>query len=382
MNGRMKVSVSQKEFITHLTVCNNKRCVKSALALSLIMVATFLVYKPFGLGMNTKLMMIFAGIFVGVQIFAGVIGFFFHKNNEYDRMVVLYRAYYALSIISLLVMGVSDAVTNSSLVLIAGAMMLYAIVPILNENEIKVYSTGIAMSGVVVCFLLHKAGARVMVDSSLIMIMGILAGKYHSDMLRRHEKTLDELKKKSLTAETDPLTGLVNRRGLSRRANTIWPFCTRTGSTVGIIALDIDFFKKYNDKYGHPAGDKCLVKISEAIRQSARRGSDIAARIGGEEFLVFVQDMSKEEIVDLALKIRSSIADLKIQHAYVGVSNYVTVSMGVATVQPKAFNNFHDLYEEADQALYMAKENGRNCIVCDGVIYGRMKNGLGTVISM
>ena len=377
-----KTSVTRKEFEKHITVCNNKRCIKSSAALGLAFLLMMAIYKPLGIGMNAKALMGFGIAFEVVQLLTFAVSMYLQKNNEFDKMVVLYRTYYASSLMLLLLLGAVDVKVNASIILIAAAICFYVFIPILSANELKVFSGLLLLATVAMSFYLHKLGTRFVIDSIVLLLAGVIAGKYHSEMLRKHEKLLDELKKKTISAEQDPLTGLTNRRGLGRRANTIWPYCARTGNSVGIIALDIDFFKKYNDKYGHPEGDKCLVKIADAIRNSARRGTDISARIGGEEFLVFVQDMSQEEIIDLALKIRKNIADLKIPHAFVGVSQYVTVSMGVAVTQPSALNNFHDLYEEADQALYTAKENGRNCVVCKDVIYGRLRNGLGRVISL
>ena len=95
------------------------------------------------------------------------------------------------------------------------------------------------------------------------------------------------------------------------------------------VEIDIDFFKKYNDRFGHPAGDKCLKEVAHAIKNTAKRSVDITARTGGEEFIIFVQNMTEAELVEFAMKVRKNVADLKIAHAYAGVSEYVTVSMGL-----------------------------------------------------
>jgi len=169
---------------------------------------------------------------------------------------------------------------------------------------------------------------------------------------------------------------------LKKKAELIWSYCQRRKVPVGIIALDIDFFKKYNDKFGHLEGDKCLKVIANTLKESAKRSSDIVTRTGGEEFLVFVQDITPKEILTLALNIRKNIEEQTIIHAYCGISKYVTVSMGISTTIPKFNYEFNDLYDEADRALYQAKKNGRNCIVFDGNLYGRMKDGMSQVIGM
>lgn len=95
---------------------------------------------------------------------------------------------------------------------------------------------------------------------------------------------------------------------------------------------------------------------------------------------MLVQGVEKENLIALALKIRSSIAQLKLEREYTGTSNYITVSIGAAYGYPSDGTSFKNLYDSAVDAMYMAKENGRNCIVCDGCVYGRMKNGAGTAI--
>ena len=129
-------------------------------------------------------------------------------------------------------------------------------------------------------------------------------------------------------------------------------------------------------------GDRCLKQVAAAIKAATDGIAEVTARIGGEEFLVILRGRSPEESIEAAMKIRRQIDSMKIQHACVNVSQYVTVSMGVAHIVPNNYNSFEELYKKVDDALYSAKANGRNCVVCDNRIYGRMKKGLATVISM
>ncbi len=172
-------------------------------------------------------------------------------------------------------------------------------------------------------------------------------------------------------AEEDPLTGLYNRRGLEHQLSTIWPFCMRNRNMVALIMMDIDNFKKYNDTFGHPEGDKCLKSVAAAVKRSARRSTDIVARVGGEEFLVFVHGTDEMEPVRLAEKIRTNVEKLQIPHSPALANPYVTISLGVASVIPDDPEGYSKLYDEADKALYYAKRNGRNCIVYGNHIYGR-----------
>ena len=151
---------------------------------------------------------------------------------------------------------------------------------------------------------------------------------------------------------------------------------------MGVLAIDIDFFKKYNDSYGHPMGDKCLRMVADVLKESAQRSTDIVTRTGGEEFLIFVQDADDKDMVSLALKIRKNLEKKAIPQSYCAVSKNVTISIGAVSFVPGYDKSFKDLYEEADKALYTAKENGRNCIVCNGNLYGRIRNGMAQVVSM
>lgn len=179
-------------------------------------------------------------------------------------------------------------------------------------------------------------------------------------------------------AEEDPLTGLFNRRGLDKRMSVILPYCIRNKSLVALIILDIDHFKRYNDSFGHPAGDVCIQTIASVLRATARRGTDIIARIGGEEFLVFVHGTNELDPIMLAEKIRAAVEAKKLKHSpTLGANAVVTVSLGVACAVPTNNNSFEDLYSEADKALYLAKKNGRNAVICGGHLYTGSKNRVG-----
>lgn len=209
----------------------------------------------------------------------------------------------------------------------------------------------------------------------------VLSG-YHYGMVVKVGIINQRLRKKTIYSEQDALTGLTNRRGLKKRIESEWHYFQSKKVPIAMIELDIDYFKKYNDKFGHPQGDVCLKTISETIKKVTTDKEAVVTRTGGEEFLIFLKNVEPRDIVHIALDIRTAIADKKIPHAYCAISKYVTVSMGIATIIPKNGYEFNDLYEEADKALYLAKENGRNCIVFDGNIYGRMKNGVAQVIEM
>jgi two-component system, cell cycle response regulator len=134
-----------------------------------------------------------------------------------------------------------------------------------------------------------------------------------------------------------------------------------------LIMCDIDFYKDYNDTYGHLAGDDSLKKVANVLEHYARRASDLAARYGGEEFVIILPDTESDKAVHIAEQIRTAVEDLHIQHSSSQTSDYLTISLGVATIIPTRDQKPGTLINFADEALYQAKKNGRN----KSIVYGQ-----------
>ena len=162
-----------------------------------------------------------------------------------------------------------------------------------------------------------------------------------------------------LSAE-DPLTQLANRREFDRRLALEWGRARRGGYPVALILADVDFFKSYNDRYGHPAGDACLKRVAGVLRSVPQRSSDLAARLGGEEFGILLPSTTIEDATQLAEQMRKAVLALEIPHEASGVSPMVTISFGVAAIQPGMRSDSAELLAGADAALYKAKKEGRN----------------------
>ncbi|AFY44766.1 PleD family two-component system response regulator [Nostoc sp. PCC 7107] len=164
-------------------------------------------------------------------------------------------------------------------------------------------------------------------------------------------------------ANVDSLTGLANRRRFDDYLNTQWINLVQKESPLSLILCDIDFFKFYNDKYGHPVGDICLQKVGTALNSTVQKYQDLVARYGGEEFAVIMPNTHADGAVHIAHLIQSEVRDLQIIHDGSLISPYVSLSLGVATVIPTWESSPLDLIVDADKALYQAKEAGRNRIV-------------------
>jgi diguanylate cyclase (GGDEF)-like protein len=161
-------------------------------------------------------------------------------------------------------------------------------------------------------------------------------------------------------ASLDGLTGVANRRRFDEYLDAEWRRMSREKLPLSLILCDIDFFKKYNDTYGHQAGDACLRRVSDALRFCARRSVDLVARYGGEEFAIILPNTTDIGASLVAEEIRTVVNALEIAHAQSAVSEHVTLSLGVACMQPTLSTSPSNLIASADAALYKAKAAGRN----------------------
>lgn len=168
----------------------------------------------------------------------------------------------------------------------------------------------------------------------------------------------DQVKDLKNLSQTDALTGLPNRRAFDERLAHILAQHARQKLSAALILMDVDHFKKYNDSYGHPAGDAALQKVAQCLRTSLRRELDLPARVGGEEFAVLLQGVTAEQAFAAAENIRNNLQNLGVAHAANLPVGVMTLSLGVTVVTEG--DNVRSIYHRADEALYQAKANGRN----------------------
>lgn len=184
-----------------------------------------------------------------------------------------------------------------------------------------------------------------------------------SDELKRVNKELEEANQKlERLSKTDSLTGIFNRFVFDKTVKTEWDSCKHHFIPLSLIMIDIDFFKAFNDNYGHQTGDDCIRQVTRVLSACARSSSDIVARYGGEEFAIILTHMKKESVLEFAEQLRKEVEQLAIPHMYSSVSNHVTISLGVNTVIPSNESSVEEFIRTADKALYEAKKD-RNKIV-------------------
>ncbi len=165
-------------------------------------------------------------------------------------------------------------------------------------------------------------------------------------------------------SRTDALTGLANRRGFEEMLQASWASARDSGDNLSLLMLDIDYFKRYNDHYGHPGGDQCLRRVASAIRAALRYPNDFAARYGGEEFAVILPRTDETMALGVGERVRQAVLGIDLLHDRSEVARVVTVSVGVATARADhPALTLEALIAAADQALYRAKTEGRNRVV-------------------
>lgn len=182
--------------------------------------------------------------------------------------------------------------------------------------------------------------------------------------LRRQKGKADSLadQLKALSSR-DGLTGIANRRYLDSILEREWQRALRNNSPLSLVICDIDYFKNYNDVYGHHKGDQCLIKVARTLNSFCRRGGDLCARYGGEEFAIVLPDTDNVSALELAESIRAAVHDLKIPHCASDAGTRVTLSLGVVSMIPDSSASTTQLIEMADSALYKAKAAGRNRVI-------------------
>ena len=165
-----------------------------------------------------------------------------------------------------------------------------------------------------------------------------------------------------LITTRDALTGIFNRRKFFEFYEFEWRRSMRNSRPLSVILIDVDFFKLYNDTYGHQAGDECLKKVAYEIEHTVNRAGDISARYGGEEFIILLSETSLKGAADVAEKLRKNVEHKAIVHKTSSVSEYVTISLGYSSTIPVKDSDSALLINAADNALYKSKNNGRNRI--------------------
>lgn len=208
-----------------------------------------------------------------------------------------------------------------------------------------------------------KSGELLLLEVSASMIT-VDNNEYLLSLVRNisHRKQIEAQLR--MFSFTDGLTGLANRRKLDEYMDIEWRRAMRNELPISMIMIDIDYFKIFNDTYGHLEGDSCLKAVANVIQNSLVRPGDLCARYGGEEFIILLPNTDKDGALHITNRIEETLASERIENINSDINSYVTVSMGVACIVPNSKITSSLLISKADQALYKAKGEGRNKTIC------------------
>lgn len=195
------------------------------------------------------------------------------------------------------------------------------------------------------------------VEALIGFMFDISERKKNEARLNHLQKELEELSYK------DGLTGVANRRMFDKVFDSEWANARRNRKPLSLIMIDIDYFKQYNDQYGHIQGDDCLRAVARTLTEAVHRPRDFVGRFGGEEFVLVLPETDAASAKQIAEKCRSLIQQRQIPHENSAVSEVLTISLGVGTITPGAPDNKKAFIDAVDQCLYKAKGNGRDCLV-------------------
>lgn len=283
---------------------------------------------------------------------------------------IVFRSFWIVFSLWFIVKGFNAETKWETLLTLSFMVVISSLIPLFVKQEFFYFVFLTLALATAVIFLKRPAIEEI----SFIYIFGLLCIllsyiRYKNFILNtKYKNRLDNAIRLS---ETDKMTGLLNRRGLERNIESLWPHWIRQKTSVAFLMLDIDFFKKYNDAYGHVMGDECIKKVAESILNAMRRKTDFAARVGGEEFIVCLSGIEGKDSVLWAKRLKADIEGLEINHAASNFLPFITVSMGLVCERPTALSDFDVMYDKADKELYNAKEFGRACISYNNKCYDK-----------
>jgi diguanylate cyclase (GGDEF)-like protein len=197
------------------------------------------------------------------------------------------------------------------------------------------------------------------IDSAIVVFASALGAAVHFSLQRAVRHGYLATQSLNESANRDSLTGIHNRRMFDEHLRRVWHQAARESVPVALLLIDLDHFKAFNDTHGHQGGDTCLVKVASLLPQVARRPLDLAARFGGEEFTVLLYDARREQVEDVCIQLHAALKSAAIPHQ-ASATGEVTFSIGAACVIPQIGRHPEGLIQLADEALYAAKERGRN----------------------
>ncbi len=269
--------------------------------------------------------------------------------------------------IFIVLLGVSAAAIPL-LGVVAGVMLSFQVlttIPYLVFVAIQLGDRGLILVFMFGLYLIGVIYAVRRMDQNLTESLGLQYEKSQlaNSLTVSNEELQHANEKLETLSQEDALTSLHNRRYFEMKLEAEWKREGRDQKILSLMVIDIDYFKLYNDTYGHAEGDECLKSVAYVLQSSLHRPADVIARIGGEEFVVLLPDVDSEGAQNVAQHMQAQLQHAALTHATSPLGDYVTISIGIASVVPNEYSTALGLFKAADKALYSAKAKGRNQIV-------------------
>ena len=291
------------------------------------------------------------------------------KSHAAGQHVWLYRCFWMLFEFFSFVLIYANKMAGSGITFYCVMLIVLMLVPALETYEM-VY--GLAAELVYMAFLFGVFGTNGFEVFNIVVmnVMLFAMSRYLFTQTKEHIKLKERVKDSDSKIEIDRMTGLLNRKGLERRAYMSIMPCIKNKKRFTVLMIDIDQLQLYNMEHGTKRGDDLIMIIGELIRSAVVKNTDIVARLDGGKFLVCMEGGHGRDDQKLAEKIKELVDRKRIPHARGAENRFVTVSIGVATSVPSVDNDYYDLYDSAEKAMYAAKDSGRNAIEVDNLAYG------------
>lgn len=301
----------------------------------------FVVQKPAIQKQFNSWLPVAAGLLVACKIVGGLL--------MDGRELAINQVYITVAIIIVATLALQTSAMASLATCVIASSGFIAASYAVDDNYVALFVSYYLMTCLICLFISGLAE-----DQYRMSFLKSVLLEYEASEIQRLNEVLEKM------ARQDSLTGLPNRRSFDETLLREWERAKREKTAVAVLLLDIDFFKTYNDTYGHPAGDECLATVARSLARVMRRSGDMVARYGGEEFVVILPNTDRAGAEDVARRLIWAVDGLLLAHSGSAISDYVTISVGVAIAVPEMNVSYKSIIDDADAALYEAKKSGRH----------------------
>lgn len=315
------------------------------------------------------------GVLICFEIFSAigvVVSYYAVRVRDIPLSKMVSRSFWLLFELFSFVIIYADKVSGADFSFYSTMTVALFIVPAISVSEQIYYLVLLAVYSVFMALKFNLTGIEIF---NMCVSVGMLFTMSRLSYTRLMERfKLMEHEREVRDGEAiDSLTGLLNRKGLEKRAYAALPACINNRRRISLLMVDIDEMGKYNDSFGPDYGDECIKEVSKLVKQIVLRNTDTICRLSGGRFLVYMEGGNDMEPVTLGEKVRTNVERKRIAHGRRASNMFVTVTVGVASCIPKSEADFSELYDEAEDSLFEGKERGKNVTVYEEQIYGQYR---------